>query len=1018
LTGELSFVHSGARRRLGTGWLGFWLATVLAFPASAANPPASSFIVDSWTTEEGLPQNSVTTVLQTRDGYLWFGTLNGLVRFDGLKFSVFDESNTLGLESGRVVKLFEDRHGQLWIGMESAGVALRKPNGQIASFGIGQGAFEKRVVSICEDAGGAIWLFLANGELWRHSGGAWQPFLVGQGRPSLARSIIADNAGMIWVGVDWQHTGARAAALQQTIELPVEESLPVNGRLDFLLPSAGGGYWRLADGRVQKCLGAHIERDLGAYPWGRERVSAVCEDREGRLVVGTLGNGVFWLTEDGRASHLSTTNGLSHSYVLSLCVDREGNLWVGTDGGGLNRVKQKRFAAVDPSGGAARAVQSVFADSRGGLWTGLNNGGVVYWRDGISRAYGPAQGLMNPYVWSVLVDREQTVWAGTWGGGLYFLQGDRFQRTTGPEVIHREAHALFQDRQGRLWIGTQGGLAVRDRGQWQVVIPSADLPPLVVQALAQDREDRLWIGTVRGGLLAWQHGQFTVFRKTDGLPGDDVSALCVDDDGVLWAGSSGSGLGRRQDGRWTRFTTREGLPSNSINYLVDDGQGFLWIGSNAGLVRLRKQAAADLAAGRITSLPCRVYGKAEGLPTRECTLGSQPAAARAPDGALWFPTIKGLASVNPAQLGSNPTPPPVLIEEVRVDGFLQKDLETPSSRQRALHLSARQERLEIRYTSLNLGAPDQARFRYRLQGHETGWTEAGGTRAAYYSKLPPGDYRFQVIACNEDGVWNETGAALAIRVEPPFWQAWWFLTCAAAALLGTVVGVVHYLSTQRLQRQLQQFRQQEALQRERARIARDLHDQLGASLTQISLLGELAETDKETPAEVEAHARQISQTARDTTRVLDEIVWAVNPSNDTLDGLMTYLCKYAQEYLALAGVRFRLEAPDHLPEVQLPPDARHNLFLAAKEAVTNVARHAQATEARIRLRLEPEYFTLEIEDDGRGAPANAGQNRNGLRNMRKRLEEIGGRCDIGPATPKGTRVTLRAPCRPAASGNE
>jgi signal transduction histidine kinase len=267
-----------------------------------------------------------------------------------------------------------------------------------------------------------------------------------------------------------------------------------------------------------------------------------------------------------------------------------------------------------------------------------------------------------------------------------------------------------------------------------------------------------------------------------------------------------------------------------------------------------------------------------------------------------------------------------------------------------------------------------------------------------------------VKACNEDDVWDTDWATLSIRVLPPFWRTWWFLGLTTVCLLGMIVGSVHYVSTQRLQHQLAALRQKEALEKERARIARDIHDQVGASLTQLSLLAELVESDKHHPEEVEGHARQIEQTALETTRALDEIVWTVNPSNDTLDGLITYVCKYAQDYLALAALRYRLEVPPQLPNISITPELRHNVFLAAKEAVNNVVKHSEATAAWLRLRLEPGRFTLEIEDNGRGlSPGAADKGRNGLRNMRKRLEDVGGEFSIAPGAEGGTRVSLTAP---------
>jgi signal transduction histidine kinase len=375
-----------------------------------------------------------------------------------------------------------------------------------------------------------------------------------------------------------------------------------------------------------------------------------------------------------------------------------------------------------------------------------------------------------------------------------------------------------------------------------------------------------------------------------------------------------------------------------------------------------------------------------------------------------LPTIRGLVTFNPSDLLPNTNPPPVAIESVLLDDVEQSTNQLVTSAIKTLTLPAGAERLDIFYTSLNLAAPERARFRYWMEGLETSWNSPTDVRRATYSKLPAGDYQFHVTACNEDGFWNQDGVSIAITVLPPFWRTWWFISVATLCVLGVVAGTVYFISTQRLQQQLAQLRQQEALEKERARIARDLHDQLGANLTQVALLGEMAEEDRHAPQEIEAHARQISQTARETSRALDEIVWAANPQNDTLEGLVNYACKYAQDYLALAGLRYRLEVPANLPAAVIPPDLRHNVFLAFKESVNNVVKHARASEVKIRLRLKGDRFTLEVEDDGRG-PAGAATKtgRNGLRNMRKRMEDVGGEFALEPGAERGTRVRLTAP---------
>jgi signal transduction histidine kinase len=616
------------------------------------------------------------------------------------------------------------------------------------------------------------------------------------------------------------------------------------------------------------------------------------------------------------------------------------------------------------------------------------------------------------YVRSVFVDQKQKVWVGTDGGGLFRLETNGFQAAPGTEVVNSHVSAIFQDRKGLLWVGTRNGLACWDEHQWKIFTTADGLSTNAVQAIADDSQGNLWIGTSGGGLNCLREGRFTSFTTTNGLPNNDISFLYVDPEEVVWVATAG-GLGRFDHGKWTRYTKNEGLIKNSIFYLIEDNNGFLWIGSTAGLMRVEKKALNDFANGSRKAPRFRAYGQSDGLPTGECTSGSQPAACRTRAGLLWFPTIKGLASLDSALLNPNTNPPPVLIESVRIDGQLQTPTTLRAPPPRSVIIPAGKESLDIDYTSLNLSAPHKGRFRYRLDPYESGWTERpGDVRTAHYSKLPPGHFTFQVVACNEDEVFNTVGSTLAVTVLPPFWRTGWFLTLSTVCLLGMIVGSVHFISTQKLHRQLETLRQQEALEKERARIARDLHDQLGANLTQVALLGELAETDKNIPEEVESHAQQICQTARDTTRALDEIVWTVNPSNDTLDGLINYVCKYAQEYLAVAGLRYRLDVPGQLPATPISPELRHNVFLASKEAITNVVRHAKATAASIRLRLEPNRFTLEIQDDGRGVGGmdqKAAQLRNGLRNMRKRMEDVGGEFSISSIPEGGAVVRLSAP---------
>lgn len=938
-----------------------WLALCfLSVSAPAAALSGSPFIVNSWSVEDGLPDSEAIAVLQTRDGYLWIGTQHGLVRFDGNQFTVFDQMNTPGLPSDLIVFLYEDRQTNLWIGTQSSGLAMIH-DGHIQSFA-------------------------------RETAGAGTVLAVQESQ----KGILFGMDG----GIADYHEG-RMSLYPATASL----FLTLIGQ-HKIFPSRDGGVWEFLSDFILKFKDNHLEKNLGRWPWGNSPVKAACEDPDGNLVVGTLGAGIFWFDARGNYHHISTADGLSSDFVLSMCFDNEGNLWAGTDGGGLDRVKRKVFEPLENF--HPWTVQSVCRDAWGGLWAAFGGFGASYWRSNTIVDYHVG---LHQAAWEVLVDKDERVWAGTRNDGLFQFDTNRFVPVPFAHALGPEIFALFESRDGRLWVGSENGLGCRDARSWKFFTVRDGLSGNAVRAIAEDARGGLWIGTENNGLDYFDGQKFTAYRASpDGLPGDDISCLYVDSGGVLWVGTFGHGMARFNHGRWMPLSTRNGLASNSIGYIIGDDEGDLWIGSNRGLMRIPENSLADLADG--TNFFCRVYGKADGLPTRECSSGSQPAAVCAPDGRLWFPTIDGLVSVDPAKLKPNRRPPHVLIESVLVDERQQNTNPLDSAWSPDVTVPPGGEQLEIHYTALNFSAPGAVQFKYWLEGYQTVKTDAGDSRVARYADLPPGRYRFHVIACNEDGIWNTNGAVLDVAVQPQFWQTNAFQIVSILLLLGMIVGIVRYVSTQNLHRQVQHLKQQEALERERARIARDLHDQLGANLTQVALLGEMAEADKDLPEEVESHSRQISQTARETTRSLDEIVWAINPSNDTLEGLANYACKYAQEYFALAGVPCRVDFPAQLPAAAIPPEVRHNVFLAFKEAVNNVVKHAQARDVSVALRLHPDHFTLQIEDHGRGLGDNVeAKNRNGLRNMKKRMSDIGGNFSIAPAAGGGTLVQLTVPLK-------
>jgi ligand-binding sensor domain-containing protein/signal transduction histidine kinase len=987
----------------------FQIGLALAGMALVLSSSASEnrFIVDKWDAKDGLPQGSVIAMTQTRDGYLWLGTQQGLARFDGVHFKTFNDGNTPGLNSTTITKLFEDSRGNLWIGTQNGGVVMVDNKGTLTRIDVGRGAAESRLLEICEDQAGIVYMWLSNGQLYSYNDGTVGILF------SYCNRIIVENSGWTWVGTpSGQMHSFRHIPGSKPLAFEVGEEASA-GKIDFLLASKQGGYWLFANDHIQKWNSSRLDGISIPYPWTNRAgigVSAACEDRDGNLIVGTSGEGIYWFDASGKIERLTSANpGLSHNTILSLLIDREGNLWVGTDGGGLNRVRRQIFDVAE----GGRNVQSLSEDTNGVFWA-VSGNELVSLNHGKRSAYRVEQAGVGPprdkADGAVLVDREGIIWAGNGYGGALKLRDDLLRPVPESRFIRGRVFTLFQDRSRKLWVGAQSGLAVWDGSTWKP-FPFPNLPSShAVHAIVEDIEGNFWIGTEGAGLQCLRQGRCETFSRTNGLPSNNISSLYLDRDGVLWIGTTG-GLARFARGKLTAYSKNEGMITDSVAYIADDSEGNLWLGSTAGLMCVQKKELNEIAAGNTKSALFRSFGEADGLPANECSSGFQPAACRASDGKLWFPTIRGVASVRPTSLKFNTNAPSVIIESIVLDGVQQNSEALHAPPPGAVKISPYKERLEIGFTSLHLTAPLKGRFKYKLEGYDSGWTEKpGDIRFATYIKLPPASYEFHVRACNEEGRWSNSDAVLAVHVLPPFWRTWWFMSASAICVLWMIAGSVYYVSTQRLHRQLESLRQQEALEKERARIARDLHDQLGANLTQVALLGEMAETDKDSPEEVETHAKQISQTARETTHALDEIVWTVNPSNDTLDGLINYVCKYAQEFLAMADLRYRLEVPSQLPTTPISPEVRHNVFLAAKESVNNVVKHASATSAWLRLQLEPHQFTLEIEDNGRGiAAADQNKGRSGLRNMRKRMEDIGGKFEMTAGAEGGTKVRLTAP---------
>ena len=956
-----------------------------------------------WQDQHGLPQNGVLAILQTRDGYLWLGTIEGAVRFDGVRFVVFDNINTPQFKSNQILSLAEDRAGNLWLGAVSGGLT-RLTDGRFRLYTTDNGLSSDLVRCLLADRAGNVWIGTRGGGLNLFRNERFTAYTTRDGLPSdHILTLAEDPSGGIWIGTS---KGLARFDQGRFTKYTTSDGLP-HERVNALWPEAseeGIVVWvGTGNGLCQLRQGRFVVQTIPGQSRVNGSVTALYKDRQHNLWVGTQADGLF-LLRGGRFNQYSIRDGLPSDTVLAIHQDPEGDIWVGTVDGGLCQLREGRFSVYTIEDGLPHNFSTaVFEDSQGSLWIGTNSG-IARLKDGAIKAWPASQA--RPENDSISEDRAGNVWFSSKGHLSQFRKG-RFTRWTAADGLpHEPVRELLGDRAGNLWISNPGhGLTLFRGGRFRTFDKPDGLADNEVTALYEGRSGEVWAGTRNGGISRFDREtqRFISWTPKDGLPGDQVMAFYEDRDGNLWIGTNGGGLQRFKNGRFSAITVKNGLYDNRTFQILsdtEDDSGNLWMSSNRGIFRVSLRELNDFADGRTGSVNSFVYGVVDGMLNRECN-GASPGGWKTRDGRLWFPTVKGVVSLDPRQRDIPRSR--IAIERVTLD-------RVPLPAGLPVRIGPDHENLEIEYTGINWHRPQQIRFKYQLAGFNQDWVEAGTRRTAYFSHLPPGDYTFKLIADNGEGQWNMEGPTLRVVVLPPFYLTWWFVTLALIAVAGMIFALFKYRINQLEVRQAAQqaFARQllESQEAERKRIAAELHDSLGQNLLVIknrALMSALTVPDEQTRTQFNEFSNAVAESLEEVRTISHDLR---PPHLDQL-GLRTALVAMIEKVADSSTIEFEYTM-DELDGI-LPAADEIKLYRIVQECLNNILKHSDATKAEIRIKARDGGLGIMIHDNGRGFTGNGnahGRVGLGLQGIAERVRIMGGTHSIQSSPGRGTSFNM------------
>jgi signal transduction histidine kinase/ligand-binding sensor domain-containing protein len=995
---------------------------VLIFVCLVSNLQAQ-YRVDTWTTDNGLPQNSITGLTQTQDEYLWLTTNDGLVRFDGNRFKIFNRSNTPQITTNRLSGAFADKSGRMWFQAEDGGILYYERGVFSVAAKPGELSPDQRSPFFDDAAGGVV--ININRRPYQFQTGKFVPFSIKNLPPNNAL-IFTDREGELWFSGDDNVYSFKNGNLK-TYSVA---GFHTGTDYQVAYKDRHGGFWVAFFATLDNkhSLLRIKDEQVREVRLPGESVSHFAEDEQGNLWLSIYSKGIFKIARTvvianevpaNAVAPVIEIDGISTNASGYLKFDREGGLWLGTEKG-LNRIAPRTIRVLSRKDGLREDnVYPILSDNAGNVWAGIWPNNLVKYENGAFKTF-----LSNEtvFVTSLFEDSRNRLWFGTLGN-LYYLENEKPIEFTGQSGFSQGAEfsVITETSEGALWFGTSRGLSRYINGVASVYSVKDGLPDDYVVALLAAKDGRLWIGT-RGGLAVFENGNLRSFTFANGIASNSIRSLYEDAEGVLWIGSYDGGLTRLKDGKFTVYTMRDGLSSNGVFCILEDAEGWFWMNSNQGIYRVSRGELNDLADGKIKSLNSVSYNKRDGLLNVEGNGGRQPAGTKSADGRLWFPTAEGIAFIDPGAVVANRLRPPVLIEEVLIDRATVSNevFQSAVAHQSEIILAPGQNNLEINYTALSFINSDQLKFKYKLENLDADWNEVGTRRTAYYSYLPPGVYEFRVIAANRDGIWNEQGASIKVRVYPPFYRTWQFLLLICL-LVATLIALIYYLRVRQLKAkaaQNEEFARQliNSQELERGRIAAELHDGLSQSLSIIKNRAMLSLAKQHDQDHALEQLREISEASTEAIDEVKEIIYDLRPIQLDRLGLTGAIEDIAEKIAEINNLRLSKNIVD-INNI-FSQQSENSTYRIVQESLNNVVKHSNATAIDLTIRRSRTEIKIIIKDDGEGfEPDTVKENRTkigfGLIGMSERAKLLGGQTLIESAKGVGTKVSIILPLNKA-----